>query len=114
MKLTGAAREVRFEDTFMVSLYISRLGKRIQMSGSPADTYEILRRAGYLSYRAIRDRASVIALMEHTADEYERKLYGPMPGDELWRHIQSELVAHKYLSLWGRLWGCRYVSRGAT
>jgi hypothetical protein len=35
-------------------------------------------------------------------------------GDELWRHIQRELVAHKYLSLRGRLCCFRYVSRGTT
>src|SRR5262249_3603407 len=94
----------------MASLYVSSLGKRICWSRSPAEIYDILRGARYLSRSAIREQTSVIALIEHTIEEFQRKAHMIL-GDEIWRHIESELVAHKYLSFWGRLARWRYVSR---
>ena len=100
----------------MVSLHVSRLGKIVCMSRSPADTYDRLRQAGYLSSSALRKRTSVVALIEQTTDEFWRMVrqHTHQIGDELWRHIQRELVTHKYLSVWGRLCCFRYVSRGTT
>ena len=95
----------------MVSLYISRLGKVIRSSTSPTDAYEILRRARYLSYYATWRRASVIAVIERTTHEFQRN-HGYHIGDELWRHIQSELRWRGYLSLRGLVASFRYVSRG--
>jgi hypothetical protein len=95
----------------MVSLYISLLGKVISPSTSPADTYEILRRARYLSYYAIWRPASVITVIEHTTDEFRRS-HGYRIGDELWRHIQRALGWRGYLSLRGLVASIRYVARG--
>jgi hypothetical protein len=97
----------------MVSLYISRLGKVIETSALATDTHDILRRAGYLSYYASWKRKSVIALIKQTTDEFERN-QGCSLGDELWRHIQSQLGWHGYLSIRGLVASIRHVSRGPS
>ena len=93
----------------MVSLYITPVGNRLNAARDANDAYWRLARVGFLSVRALLNRAAVVSLIEQIeADFYKQPV---SLGSEAWPAIESALDGEDYLSVIGRTLGRRDVRR---
>ncbi len=93
----------------MVSLLVTAVGYHLLASRNAKDAYWRLARAGFLSLRALLNRAGVVSLIEETEATVRSQPRGF--GNEAWRDIVRALEREHYLSVFGRTAGGRYVSR---
>ena len=96
----------------MVSLRTTALKRRISLGhGSATAIYILLLAGGYLSWKAVRERAATIALIREQVWLWNRQ-QDHLLGAELSSAIAVSLRDRDYLSWWARTWGARSVSRG--
>lgn len=91
----------------MVSLLISKLGKRIT-DHPPVAIYDILKDRGYLSAKALSARPAVVSVLERVEDSWPPM---PAPGAEKWRDMQAALSEGGFLNAAGLRATRRFVSR---
>jgi hypothetical protein len=93
----------------MVPLYITPVGNRLNAARDANDAYWRLARVGFLSVRALLNRAAVVSLIEQTEAAFRNQ---PVSiGSEAWRDIEGALDREDYLSGIGRSLGRLTVRR---